>query len=62
MAIPILMVCIYYFSAKSGQIFAKVQKAMDQVNTKLQETFAGIRVIKAFDRQDYEIETFQTCK
>lgn len=58
-AIPILMVCIYYFSAKSGQLFAKVQKAMDQVNTKLQETFAGIRVIKAFNRQDYEIKTFQ---
>ena len=58
-AIPILMVCIYYFSAKSGQLFAKVQKAMDQVNTKLQETFAGIRVIKAFDRQDYEINTFR---
>ena len=58
-AIPILMFLIYYFSAKSGKLFAKVQRAMDQVNTKLQETFAGIRVIKAFDRQDYEIEKFQ---
>ncbi|QFG00551.1 ABC transporter ATP-binding protein [Psychrobacillus glaciei] len=59
-AIPILMVLIYYFSSQSGKLFEKVQKAMDQVNTKLQETFAGIRVIKAFDRQDYEIETFKT--
>ncbi|SES29250.1 ABC transporter ATP-binding protein [Psychrobacillus sp. OK032] len=58
-AIPILMICIYYFSTKSGQLFVKVQNVMDQVNTKLQETFAGIRVIKAFDRQDYEIKTFQ---
>ena len=58
-AIPILMFLIYYFSTKSGKLFAKVQRAMDQVNTKLQETFAGIRVIKAFDRQDYEIEKFQ---
>ncbi len=58
-AIPVLMIFIYYFSAKSGQLFAKVQKAMDQVNTKLQETFAGIRVIKAFDRQNYEIKTFR---
>lgn len=58
-AIPILMFLIYYFSAKSGKLFAKVQRAVDQVNTKLQETFAGIRVIKAFDRQDYEIEKFQ---
>ena len=58
-AIPILMILIYYFSAKSGKLFAKVQQAMDQVNTKLQETFAGIRVIKAFNRQDYEKEKFQ---
>lgn len=59
-AIPILMALIYYFSAQSGKLFAKVQKAMDQVNTKLQETFAGIRVIKAFDRQHHEIAGFKT--
>lgn len=59
-AIPILIAFIYYFSAKSGKLFARVQKAMDQVNTKLQETLAGIRVIKAFDRQEYEKENFKT--
>lgn len=57
--IPILMVLIYFFSYKTGKLFEKVQKAMDKVNTKLQETFAGIRVIKAFDRQDYEIKAFK---
>ncbi|MCG7337606.1 ABC transporter ATP-binding protein/permease [Sporosarcina sp. ACRSM] len=57
--IPILMAFIYYFSSQSGKLFAKVQKAMDAVNTKLQETFAGIRVIKAFNRQGYEQETFR---
>lgn len=45
-AVPILVVFIYYFSYKSGKLFAKVQKVMDQVNTKLQETMAGISVIK----------------
>ena len=58
-AIPILMAFIYFFSAQSGKLFGKVQKAMDQVNTKLQETFAGIRVIKAFDRQPYEMSAFK---
>ena len=52
LAIPILIILIYYFSAKSGKLFGKVQKAMDSVNTKLQETFSGIRVIKAFDRKN----------
>lgn len=57
-AIPILIAFIYFFSVKSGKLFSNVQKAMDKVNTKLQEMLAGIRVIKAFDRQDYEKEHF----
>lgn len=57
-SIPVLIAFIYFFSMKSGKLYAKVQKAMDKVNTKLQETLAGIRVIKAFDRQEYEKENF----
>jgi ATP-binding cassette subfamily B protein len=60
-AIPILIACIYYISIKSGNLFSKVQKAMDQVNTKLQEMLAGIRVIKAFDRQEYEKSLFKSA-
>ncbi|MFJ9501901.1 ABC transporter ATP-binding protein [Brevibacillus centrosporus] len=60
-AIPILIALIYFFTVRSGQLFSHVQKAMDQVNTKLQEMLAGIRVIKAFDRHDYEQSHFQTA-
>lgn len=56
---PILIALIYFFSVKSGKLFAGVQKAMDGVNTKLQEMLAGIRVIKAFDRQDFEKNHFK---
>ncbi|MBO0991954.1 ABC transporter ATP-binding protein [Bacillus sp. SD088] len=59
-SIPILVALIYFFSVKSGKLFTKVQKAMDQVNTKLQEMLAGIRVIKAFDRHEYEKGRFKT--
>ncbi|MFO1442466.1 ABC transporter ATP-binding protein [Bacillus sp. Bva_UNVM-123] len=58
-AIPILILLIYYFSVKSGKLYLNVQKAMDQVNTKLQEMLAGIRVIKAFNRHDYEKKNFK---
>lgn len=57
--IPILMAFIYFFSSRTGKLFVKVQKAMDQVNTKLQETFSGIRVIKAFNRKHHEIDSFK---
>lgn len=59
-AIPILILFIYYFSKKTGELFAHVQKAIDKVNSKLQETLAGIRVIKAFDRQEYEKSQFHS--
>lgn len=58
--IPILICCIYFFSVKSAKLFSYVQKAMDKVNGKLQETLAGIRVIKAFGRHEYEKKQFQT--
>ena len=58
-AIPLLMAAIIFFSSRSGKLFRKVQEAMDHVNTKLQETLSGIRVIKAFDRQDYEMNSFK---
>ncbi|KKB37427.1 ABC transporter ATP-binding protein [Bacillus thermotolerans] len=58
--IPLLIVFIYYFSVRSGKLFSKVQQAMDQVNTKLQEILAGIRVIKAFDRQEHEKSQFKS--
>lgn len=57
-SIPILILLIYYFSKKSSALFTNVQNAVDKVNTKLQETLAGIRVIKAFDRQDFEKKQF----
>lgn len=58
-AVPVLMVAIIYFSSQAGKLFKRVQEAMDHVNTKLQETLSGIRVIKAYDRQEFEKESFK---
>ena len=56
--VPILMICMYFFTKVSGTLFQKVQEAIDSVNTKLQENLAGIRVIKAFNRKDHHIKEF----
>lgn len=58
-SIPILVCFIVICSKKAGQWFKKVQEGLDQLNTKLQESIAGIRVIKAFVRKDYEISLFK---
>lgn len=56
--VPILAFCMYYFTALSGKLFHKVQRVVDQVNTKVQENLAGIRVIKAYNRKNHQIEQF----
>lgn len=43
---------------KQAVTFKKVQEALDKVNTKLQENLSGVRVIKAYVRQKYEIGQF----
>ncbi|WP_026561737.1 ABC transporter ATP-binding protein [Bacillus sp. J37] len=56
--IPILLFFIILLSRKAGIWFKRVQEALDQVNSKLQESIAGIRVVKAFVRKEYEINLF----
>lgn len=57
--IPILLFFIIFLSRKAGTWFKRVQEGMDRLNTKLQENIAGIRVVKAFVRKDYEIGLFK---
>lgn len=56
--VPILAFLMYFFTMLSGKLFAKVQLVIDKVNTKVQETLSGIRVIKAYNRGDQQIEQF----
>jgi ATP-binding cassette, subfamily B, multidrug efflux pump len=56
--IPILAFCVYFFTMMSGKLFHKVQKVVDQVNTKVQENLAGIRVIKAYNRKKHQVDQF----
>lgn len=56
--IPLLALMNWYFMKNAGKLFRKVQESIDKVNTKLQENLAGVRVVKAFGRQDYEITGF----
>lgn len=56
--IPLLAIVNWYFMKNAGRLFRKVQKAIDKMNTKLQENLTGIRVVKAFGRQEYEKKGF----
>jgi ATP-binding cassette subfamily B multidrug efflux pump len=61
MMMPLLfctIVIIVFFVARMEPLFRTVQQKLDRLNTVLQENIAGVRVVKAFVRDDYEQERF----
>lgn len=57
--VPIVSIIIY-FSMKTGYpYFIKVQSALDNVNAVMREYLSGVRVVKAFNRFNYEMEHFK---
>lgn len=56
--IPILAIINWLFIKHAGRLFRIMQEAIDKLNTKLQETLTGIRVVKAFGREKFEINKF----
>jgi len=59
--LPILVVIITVVSGKVMPLFRVVQKKVDRINLILREKLTGIRVIKAFNTDEYEYERFETA-
>ncbi|AKA68010.1 ABC transporter ATP-binding protein [Clostridium scatologenes] len=57
--IPIVIIFIFANMQIGYPFFIKVQKALDKVNTVMREYLSGVRVVKAFNRFDYEIKRFE---
>lgn len=57
-AIPALSVVVFGIMTVSMPLYKKVQKQLDQVTLATRENLAGVRVIRAFNRQQYEMARF----
>ncbi len=57
--LPVLAVGMGLLMTFVGPIFERVFKIYDQMNTVVQENVRGIRVVKAYVREEYETEKFQ---
>ena len=57
-AIPFLGLGLYIIMTKAYPLFRKVFKTYDRLNKIVQENVRGIRVVKSFNREDYEKEKF----
>lgn len=56
--IPSLLILFYYISKKSFVLFAEMQKKIDRLNLIVRENLSGIRIIKLFNRREYEKNRF----
>lgn len=56
--IPFLGIALYFIMSRTHPIFERVFKTYDQLNNVVQENLHGIRVVKSFVREDYEIHKF----
>ncbi|MBP3542520.1 MAG: ABC transporter ATP-binding protein [Clostridia bacterium] len=56
--IPILGLGLYLISSNAHPIFERVFKTYDKLNGVVQENLHGIRVVKAFVREDHETKKF----
>lgn len=57
-ALPLLAAVVYVVSKKSIPLFASLQAGVDRFVRLIREDIAGIRVIKALSKEDYERERF----
>ncbi len=56
--LPILSVIVFKVSKTIGKRSGKVQEALSGLTSVAQETFAGIRVAKAYNKEEHFIESF----
>ena len=57
--VPFFLTGIIIFSRFVRPIYRKIREELGDINNELQESISGIRVVKAFGREDYELERFQ---
>lgn len=58
-SIPSLTFIIFFLTQKGFSLFSQVQKMIDKLNAVVRENLAGIRVVRAFMRINFEKERFK---
>ena len=57
-AIPFLIFVIYYVATKTRPLSEKQQKRLDTINQYVRENLMGLRVIRAFTREEFQEKRF----
>ena len=57
--LPLISVASFFFFKRIATVFESYQSQDAAISNRLQERLSGVRVVKAFARQSYEIDRFQ---
>lgn len=57
--VPFVFIFAFIFFKKIQKVFKKAEESEGKMSTALQENLTGIRVVKAFARENYEINKFE---
>lgn len=60
--VPVIAVGSVIFFKKESEIWTKHEKEQDKLSIIVQENLSGIRVVKAFAKEKYEIEKIHKSK
>ncbi len=59
LVVPVLVIISYFFFGKVSKRYQAYQEQEARLSTTLQENLSGVRVVKAFARQDFERQKFE---
>ncbi len=57
--VPLILFVVFFIMKKSSKEYLAIQKKLDNISIKTGDTLEGSKVIRAFNRQDYEEKSFQ---
>lgn len=60
-SLPVQLIAVAIIMKKASPLFSIVQSRLDKVNSVVQENVSGARVVKAFTREEYEINRFNNA-
>lgn len=60
-SLPVQLIAVAIIMKKASPLFSTVQSRLDKVNSVVQENVSGARVVKAFTREEYEINRFDNA-
>lgn len=59
--LPLQLFAMVFVIRRAVPLFSEVQKKLDRINSVARENITGARVIKAYVREDYECDRFETA-